>query len=352
LRETIWYLKMATNLQDPDFHFNRILGKWQEAVQSIFETAEYVRSAKHELGEYQYQQLWERDDAPFSLKTADKLIAISQNNLLTKIKEKLPPYWTTIYYISTQSDYDIQRAVDAEIINPEANQKEIELFLRGVGSSTSSNQASQTTTQSTTRYAGLVVDNSTFDPDRLDEFENELKVLISKYSGVSLETDTSKSGIRRLRAQKRVDEINAWIDRRLETHNKVAWGIKEEKLFHSAAGQIFDTGVTIPDPGTGELHITDIHHPENPYHGWNKRDFYDFARENMIVTDWCKIEEIDKELFIQTLLAQYLNPDASAAERSDAKKKLERRASKVGNVQSRASAQAALNEIETFKVNK
>ena len=47
----------------------------------------------------------------------------------------------------------------------------------------------------------------------------------------------------------------------------------------------------------------------------------------------------------QQLLAKFIAPESSASDRADSKKKLKVRASKVGNVQSRASAVAALDEI-------
>ena len=77
-----------------------------------------VAVARQELNDYQFQQLWERVDAPFSIKTALKLDAIAQSDLILKIQDKLPPHWTTIYYISVQDDVDVQRAVDSEVIHP------------------------------------------------------------------------------------------------------------------------------------------------------------------------------------------------------------------------------------------
>ena len=123
---------MNANLQDSDYHFARISDKWNEAVQSILDTAAYVSDARKELNSYQFQQLWERPDAPFSLKTADKLDAIAQNNLLPTIQDKLPPYWTTIYYIASQDEGDVQRAIDAQVKNSECSQKEIEQFCQQV----------------------------------------------------------------------------------------------------------------------------------------------------------------------------------------------------------------------------
>ena len=135
---------MNTNLQDPNYHFTRISNKWNEAVQSILDTAAYVSEARKDLNSYQFQQLWERPDAPFSLKTADKLDAIAQNNLLPTIQDKLPPYWTTIYYIASQDDGDVQRAIDAQVINSECSQKEIEQFLKGATASQSQKNSSST----------------------------------------------------------------------------------------------------------------------------------------------------------------------------------------------------------------
>ena len=121
------------------------------------------------------------------------------------------------------------------------------------------------------------------------------------------------------------------------------------RCFILRQGQIFDIGKTVPDSEIGDFHITNIRNQENPYYGWTKKDFYDFARDNMIVSDWFKIEEIDKEVHIQMLLGKYINPDAEASDRSDAKKKLKVRVSKVGNQQGRASAQLALDEILSYE---
>jgi hypothetical protein len=96
-----------------------------------------------------------------------------------------------------------------------------------------------------------------FDLANYDGFELEMYKFIEKY-GLTLEADKSKNGVIRLKKQKRFNEINSWMERRLATHNKMDWDIAEEKMFHSAAGQIFDTGETIPDSETGDFHITDI----------------------------------------------------------------------------------------------
>ena len=74
---------MNTNLQDSDYHFTRISNKWNEAVQSILDTAAFVSDARKELNDHQFQQLWERPDAPFSLPTAIKLEAIAQKKITT-----------------------------------------------------------------------------------------------------------------------------------------------------------------------------------------------------------------------------------------------------------------------------
>ena len=330
---------MNANLQDPNYHFTRISDKWNEAVQSILDTAAYVSDARKELNSYQFQQLWERPDAPFSLKTADKLETIAQNNLLPTIQDKLPPYWTTIYYIASQDDDDVQRAIDAQVINSECSQKEIEQFLKGATAS-----QSQKNSSSTAYLFGKLKVPENFSKEDEKKFQMDLDKVLKKHK-ITFESDTSKNGVSRLRKQRRFDEINEWIERRLKTHKRLEWDVEQANKWHSAANQLFDTGEILPNTADGSYHATDIRNPKNDYHGWTKKDFYDFARENMIVTTWCTIEEIDKELYIQQLLAKFIDPESSASDRADSKKKLKVRASKVGNVQSRASAVAALDEI-------
>jgi hypothetical protein len=335
----IWKCFMNTNIQDSDYHFDKIKSKWNETVQNILDTASFVLTAREQLSDYHFMELWNRDDAPFSLKTAEKLELIAKSKIIQSIKDILPPYWTTIYYISSLNDDKIKSAVDAQIINSECTQKEIEKFLESASTSHSKSSSS------TGRYS---FGNLYFPPNfaKADEkkFQQELDKVLKKYK-VTFESDTSKNGVSRLRKQRRLDEINDWIQRRLKTHKRLEWDVDQANKWHSAANQLFDTGEILPSTVDGSYHATDIRNPNNDYHGWTKKDFYDFARENMIVTTWCKIEEIDKELYIQQLLAKYIDPDSSASDRSDAKKKLKVRASKVGNVQSRASALAALDEI-------
>ena len=340
---------MDTNTKDADYHIKRISAKWNEAVQSILETAAFVKIAYDEIdNKDKFNQLWIHAESPFRLSTAMKLLNISNRDILSKIKSHLPATWTTIYFISTLADDDIQRLVNENALHPDTTRKEIEDHLKGATTPATSKSKSQAVLFG----FGSIKIPENFDLAQLDGFELEVYKLVRKY-GLTLEEDKSKSGIVRLKKQKRFNEINAWIERRLKTHNKgsdtTLWDIADEKIFHAAAGQLFDTGETIPDSDTGDFHITDIRNQDNPYYGWTKKDFYDFARANFIVTDWCPIKEMDKELYIQQLLAQYMNPDAEAFERSDAKKKLKVRASKVGNQHSRASAVAALDEISTYE---
>ena len=338
-----------TNTKNADYHIKRISNKWNEAVVSILETAAFVKDAYDEIdNKDKFNQLWMHQDSPFRLSTAIKLLSIANKDILSKINAQLPATWTTIYFISTLADDDIQRLVDDDALHPDTTRKEIEDHLKGATTPATSKKKS---VPALFGFGSIKIPEN-FDLAQLDGFELEVYKLVRKY-GLTLEEDKSKSGIVRLRKKQRYNQINAWIERRLKTHNKgkdvTLWDIADRKIFQSAAGQLFDTGETIPDSETGEFHITDIRNQDNPYYGWTKKDFYDFARANMIVTDWCKIEEIDKELYIQQLLAQYMNPDAEAFERSDAKKKLKVRASRVGNQQSRASAVAALEEISTYE---
>ena len=62
--------------------------------------------------------------------------------------------------------------------------------------------------------------------------------VLKKY-GLTLEVDNSKNGVTRIKKQKRFNEINDWIERRLAIHNKMDWDIADEKMFHSAAGANF-----------------------------------------------------------------------------------------------------------------
>jgi hypothetical protein len=342
-------LMTATNTKNADYHIKRISNKWNEAVVSILETAAFVKDAYDEIdNKDKFNQLWMHQDSPFRLSTAIKLLNIANKDILSKIKSNLPATWTTIYFISTLADDDIKRLVDENALCSDTTRKEIEEHLKDA---TTSPTSKKNLAPALFDFGSIKIPEN-FDLSKLDGFELEIYQIVRKY-GLSLEEDTSKSGIVRLKKQKRTNEINKWIERRLKTHNKgkdiALWDIADRKMFQSAAGQLFDTGETIPDSETGEFHITDIRNQDNPYYGWTKKDFYDFARANMIVTDWCKIEEIDKELYIQQLLAQYMNPDAEAFERSDSKKKLKVRASRVGNQQSRASAVSALEEIATYE---
>lgn len=118
--------------QDANSWAEQITAEWRKSVESVIATGRLLIEAKAALKHGQFGDMCERL-LPFSIDTAQRLMAIARDNRLTDpaLSKLLPPSWGTLYDITRLSDAEIQKAVEKKVIRPDVERWELEGFRRG-----------------------------------------------------------------------------------------------------------------------------------------------------------------------------------------------------------------------------
>jgi hypothetical protein len=105
----------------------RIAASWQQAVQSIIETGRLLVQAKDDLDHGNFHKMIE-EQLPFSARTAQMLMKISENPVLSKAKHVscLPPSWGTLYQLTHLPEEALEAMLADGTIHPEIQRKQAE----------------------------------------------------------------------------------------------------------------------------------------------------------------------------------------------------------------------------------
>jgi len=255
--------------------------------------------------------------------TVQKLLAIANHATLTLSVDHLPPHWTTIYEISQLSPNQIEQAIADGIIHPSAERSDIIAYKNRLFQP----QVKPPKDQGTPTYQlGTLSFPDTFDLKRAADLDVDLNAVLSKY-GVILKLDRSKNGVVAIRRKLLAEEMEDWLTTRAQGYNTISLKDDDIQMFEDAFAQI--CGNTVYHPlSDGTYSKQDVRNPSNPYHNWNRKDLYAYAKEKMILTRWTRIREIDKVAWVRQLVKTHC--EGTAQHRADAKKKLMRLASRGG----------------------
>lgn len=105
---------------------------WQESIPSIFETGNLLEASKAELGHGAWLPMV-REDLPFSKQTANKLMAIADNDSLRNDAHvrHLPVSWGTLYELTRLTPEQFDAGIKSGAINPKMERKDV-AALRGI----------------------------------------------------------------------------------------------------------------------------------------------------------------------------------------------------------------------------
>jgi hypothetical protein len=108
---------------------NYISEPWQKAVESIVETGQRLIEAKGTMEHGAWEKIFE-NNKPFSLRTAEYLMAIARNPVLSKAQHVafLPPSWGTLYQLSRIPEENLQKLIDTGKVHPELTRDEVEVL--------------------------------------------------------------------------------------------------------------------------------------------------------------------------------------------------------------------------------
>jgi DUF3102 family protein len=106
----------------------RITERWRASVESIIETGRLLAQAKATLPHGEFGAMCE-SQLPFGARTAQRLIAIAQDNRLSNINSAhvslLPASWSTLYELTKLSDDEFEAAIKDRKIHEGLEHKEV-----------------------------------------------------------------------------------------------------------------------------------------------------------------------------------------------------------------------------------
>jgi len=317
-------------------YVERITESWRESVEMILNTSQLLVESEDTLTESEFIDLVSL--LPISQSTISKLLLIGRNEYLPKKTKSLPPHWTTIYEISQMKESEFDDGVREGFINPSSTKRDIDLFR----SRNDSNDSNKTTSENESGVStlGTIDIPSSFDLDTLDELMNEVRELESRY-GVEFRSDKTKKGLIGIRRKKLSSELTIELEKRRSMYNRLDFDFDQiqtlEDTFNQLRGKL-----DYHKNSDGTFSTNDIRNPNHPYHGWTSKDLYSFCRENMILSRYTQMKEIDKEGYIKSLVKTHCEGDSGR--RSDVKKKLQR-LSVRGNEESKKWSEWGLKTI-------
>jgi hypothetical protein len=116
-------------------HAVRINEAWQKTVDGIVETGLRIhdaRTGQHALPHGTFQEMV-RDDLHFTPRTAQRLMAIASNEVLSNTTHvsHLPASWGTLYELSVIGDkgYDLEAGIQSGAIHPKMERKDVKALL-------------------------------------------------------------------------------------------------------------------------------------------------------------------------------------------------------------------------------
>jgi Protein of unknown function (DUF3102) len=104
---------------------------WQKSVENIIETGRLIAQAKNGLQHGEFMAMVETD-LPFKVHTADRLMAIAANPVLSNCAHalNLPPSWMTLYQLTRLPERVLEEKIADGTINPGMERKDVADLIR------------------------------------------------------------------------------------------------------------------------------------------------------------------------------------------------------------------------------
>jgi hypothetical protein len=98
---------------------------WLDSLDAIFRAGRLLLEAKERVPHGEWLDVI--DGSPFSVPTAEKLMAIARHPLISNssIRRILPPAWTTLYELSRLPDPVLDRAISDGAITPDLKEHQV-----------------------------------------------------------------------------------------------------------------------------------------------------------------------------------------------------------------------------------
>lgn len=109
----------------------RICTQLGKSVESIIDVGRLLVKAKDDLPHGEWGRLFEDELIPFSHQTANKLMAVAGNSLLSNPAHvrNLPPSWGTLYELTQVPELTLKNAIRDGVITPDMPRKDVKALM-------------------------------------------------------------------------------------------------------------------------------------------------------------------------------------------------------------------------------
>jgi hypothetical protein len=123
-------LPKATHVSDltEEGWARKIKGAWQKSVDAIFEAGDLLREAKKKLGHGKFEKMVSAM-LPFSMRKAQRLMAISRCTHLKENRDRLPPCWGTLDVLASLDKATFDQALKDGAIKPDMERSDAEKLI-------------------------------------------------------------------------------------------------------------------------------------------------------------------------------------------------------------------------------
>jgi hypothetical protein len=134
---------------------DRICTQLGKSVESIIEVGRLLVKAKADLEHGEWGRLFSDDLLPFSHQTANKLMAVASNSLLSNPAHvrNLPPHWGTLYELTKAEPATLKNAFKDGVITPDMPRKAVKALLPTKGTTKSRTKSPKTANASSEQAA-------------------------------------------------------------------------------------------------------------------------------------------------------------------------------------------------------
>jgi hypothetical protein len=152
-----------TEATSVDAYAANISAAWHRTVNAVMSTAQFCAQADARLSSEQKKELIGK--LPFGEETFSKLVGIGNDLRLQQpeIQRQLPPYYTTIYLITTLDEDEFRLAVDLQVIHAEVTRSELEQWRKDQRREVKGQQVAARTPESNTAEADTAPQEPTKD---------------------------------------------------------------------------------------------------------------------------------------------------------------------------------------------
>lgn len=314
-----------------------------KTLAGFIEIGRLLAEAETKLGRKQWLGMV-NTELPFSRRTAEKLVKISEDQRLTdpKYAAHLPPHWTSLHELTYLDDEAFERGINEGIIHPDAERKEIKALKERNKPRSASNRSPSGEKFSTKSSKSLESDEDSDvtsaawahynDRTPLEYRQYPPEFLSNPIKSFNNSREKREQFRKEIRKTCQIYKLNIdenellrlviiqYLERRIMTmkeeieHNKKDNPVEqlEDAFFQLATGRKL---TKLPNKGFRE---TDLRHPNNDYGDFDYQQLEGYCIDMQLCTKYTPLEMINPDGYADLMAWSFLTGDADQRDRARA----------------------------------